>query len=157
MGLLLFLEVSGHALFKVKGLNHPEAQPSPLSRIPCHQGHIWGVSSTVPQITGSHKRWTLTATTRGRLSSLQFVRTGKQRKDVKRKASAPFLKTTITQMETDGGKSFPNHCILVQLFPTPSWHYQKVLLLEEDLYIRIPGMLSIGICRTPSLKQESPG
>lgn len=44
------------------------------------------------------------------------------------------------------------------------------LLLERDMQkyavqythgvmsnVRMPGMLSIGICRTPSLKQESPG
>lgn len=42
-------------------------------------------------------------------------------------------------------------------FKPISWHDQKVLLLKEDLYILIPGMLSIGICRTPSLKHESPG
>lgn len=113
MGLLLFLTFTGHALFKVKGLNHPETQPSPLSRIPCHQGHIWGVSSTVPQITGSHNRWTLAATTRGQLSSLPVCLHWETEKRCKRKAFAPFLKTTITQMETDRGRSFPNHCILV--------------------------------------------
>lgn len=111
-----------------------------------------GASNTAPQTTGSQSD-ALTAKagagpcSRG-LSAPEAERTQRR---------APRSSETAgSQLESAGGQAGARTTALWLVASGVSGHGQKLLPLE-DQYIRIPGMLSIGICRTPSLKQESPG